>query len=178
MQLIFANTGSQGAVFHVYDKLHLDRIPRHYTVEAGKQLSDYWNAAASDSGKYELWVYSSNGFVRSFKGDALAADASAFKPEVQVCYEPATGQVYLKVNNTGTAAGKVRVAANAYRTDGPWTLDVAAGATGTLHWNLDDSGHWYDFTVTADNFERRFSGRVETGKAGVSDPAMALHLKA
>jgi phospholipase C len=177
LQLIFSNTGTQGAVFHVYDKLHLDLIPRRYTVEAGKQLSDYWNTGATDSGKYELWVYSSNGFVRTFKGDALAADAAAFKPEAQVCYEPATGQVYLKVHNTGTAAGTVTVTSNAYRGDGPWPLDVAAGGTGTLHWNLDDSGHWYDFTVSGANFERRFSGRVETGKPGVSDPAMALHLK-
>jgi phospholipase C len=177
LQLIFANTGTQGAVFHVYDKLHLDLIPRRYTVEAGKQLSDEWNTGATDSGKYELWVYSSNGFVRTFKGDALAADAAAFKPEAQVCYEPATGQVYLKVHNTGTAADTVTVTSNAYRTDGPWPLDVAAGGTGTLHWNLEGSGHWYDFTVSGTGFERRFAGRVETGKPGVSDPAMALHLK-
>lgn len=178
VSLIFSNTGEQGAVFHVYDKLHLDRIPRRYTVEAGKQLQDYWNTDAGDGGKYELWVYSTNGFVRSFQGDALAHDAASFKPEVQVCYEPANGQVYLKVHNGGTAAGSVTVTANAYRTDGPWALDVAAGETGTLHWNLDDSGRWYDFTVTAGAVERRFAGRVETGKPGVSDPAMALHLTA
>ena len=178
VSLIFSNTGTQGAVFHVYDKLHLERIPRRYTVEAGKLLTDYWNANATDSGKYELWVYSSNGFVRTFKGDALAQASAAFKPEVQVCYDPVGGQIYLKVNSTGTATGQVTVTANAYRADGPWTLEVAAGALGTLHWNLDDSGRWYDFTVTADNFERRFSGRVETGKPGVSDPAMALLLQA
>jgi len=178
VSLIFSNTGEQGAVFHVYDKLHLDRIPRRYTVEAGKQLQDYWNTDAGDGGKYELWVYSTNGFVRSFQGDALAHDAASFKPEVQVCYEPANGQVYLKVHNGGTAAGSVTVTANAYRTDGPWALDVAAGETGTLHWNLDDSGRWYDFTVAAGAIERRFAGRVETGKPGVSDPAMALHLTA
>ena len=45
-----------------------------------------------------------------------------------------------------------------------------------LHWDLAGSGRWYDFTVTADNLERRFAGRVETGKPSVSDPAMALHL--
>ena len=177
VSLIFGNTGKQGAVFHVYDKLHLDLIPRRYTVEADKQLQDYWNTGASDSGKYDLWVCGTNGYVRSFKGDALAWSTAGFKPEVQVCYEPATGAVYLKVHNTGRAAGRVTVTANAYRTDGPWTLDIGANATGELHWNLDGSGHWYDFTVSADNFERRFAGRVETGKAGVSDPAMALHLQ-
>ena len=176
VSLIFSNTGSQGAVFHVYDKLHLDRIPRRYTVEAGKQLADYWNAAAADSGKYELWVYGTNGYVRVFKGDALAMDTAAFKPEVQVCYDPAGGQVYVKVHNTGTVSGTVAVKPNAYRTDGPWSLEVAAGATGMLHWDLEGSGRWYDITVTADNLERRFAGRVETGKPSVSDPAMALHL--
>jgi len=176
LQLAFANSGAQGAVFHVYDKLHLDRIPRRYTVEAGKSLTDFWNTGASDSGRYDLWVYSTNGFVRTFAGDTLAHATAAFKPEVQVCYEPVGGQIYVKVHNTGSAAGTVTVTPNAYRTDGPWTLDVAAGTTGTLHWKLDDSGQWYDFTVRAAGFERRFAGRVETGRHSVSDPAMALGL--
>ena len=36
LTLIFRNSGEAGAVFHVYDKLHLDRIPRRYTVEPSK----------------------------------------------------------------------------------------------------------------------------------------------
>lgn len=52
------------------------------------------------------------------------------------------------------------------------------GATELVHWNLERSGSWYDFTVKSEAFERRFAGRVETGKASVSDPAMALHLQA
>lgn len=176
VKLIFANSGQQGAVFHVYDRLHLDRIPRRYTVEAGKTLSDYWNTGVSDSGQYDLWVYGTNGYVRSFKGDALASDTADFKPEVQVCYEPNSGQVYLKLHNTGSAAGRATVTANAYRADGPWVREIAPGETSLLHWNLNNSGHWYDFTVTAGHIERRFAGRVETGRHGVSDPAMALHL--
>jgi phospholipase C len=35
------------------------------------------------------------------------------------------------------------------------------------------SGHWYDLTLlTKEGFVRRFAGRLETGKNGVSDPAM------
>jgi phospholipase C len=178
LSLICANGGEQAAVFHVYDRLHLDRIPRRYTVEAGKSLSDSWNTGATDSGKYDLWVYGPNGFVRTFQGDALMHDTARFKPEVQVCYQPTTGHVYVKVHNTGSEAGRVTVTANAYRADGPWTIKVAAGATELMHWNLELSGNWYDFTVQSDGFERRFAGRVETGKPGVSDPAMALHLQA
>jgi phospholipase C len=36
VKLMFSNTGTHAAVFHVYDKLNLDAIPRRYMVEAGK----------------------------------------------------------------------------------------------------------------------------------------------
>ncbi|MGK6309649.1 phosphocholine-specific phospholipase C [Variovorax sp. DT-64] len=177
VSLQFANTGKQGAVFHVYDKLHLDRIPRRYTVEAGKTLSDTWNTGASDSGKYELWVYGPNGFVRTFEGDALFHDTAAFQPEIQVGYQAHSGHLYLRVRNSGKQRGRVTIAANAYSKHGPWTMDIKPGDIETQHWNLQTSGDWYDFTVSAENFERRFAGRVESGRPGVSDPAMALHLQ-
>ncbi|WNC88389.1 phospholipase C, phosphocholine-specific [Paraburkholderia sp. FT54] len=177
VKLMFSNTGKQGAVFHVYDKSHMDRIPRRYTVEAGKALEDYWDdTLKTDLGKYELWVYGPNGFLRTFAGNAVAASTATFMPEVQVCYDTDAGQVYVKLHNTGTAPGTVTVQSNAYRTDGPWQMNVPAGDVGMLHWDLSGSGNWYDFTVTGDNFMRRFSGRIETGKPTVSDPAMALHL--
>ncbi|WP_443089165.1 phospholipase domain-containing protein [Xylophilus sp.] len=40
---------------------------------------------------------------------------------------------------------------------------------------LGGSGNWYDFSVqcsTQETFARRFAGRVENGRDGVSDPAM------
>jgi phospholipase C len=173
--LIFSNTGQQGAVFHVYDKLNLDLIPRRYTVEAGKTLSDVWNIAADD-GEYDLWVYSTNGYVRTFQGDALGSSTSGFAPEVQVCYDPSCGQIHLNVHNSGAQAGQVTVSANAYFTEGPWTLAIPAGKIGTQAWPLAGSHYWYDFTVQSSGFERRFAGRMETGYDGVSDPAMALDL--
>jgi phospholipase C len=180
LQLLFSNTGAQGAVFHVYDKLHLDLIPRRYTVEAGKSLNDHWRSAATpaENGDYDLWVYSSNGFVRTFKGNSLQWAQAGFKPEVQVCYDPAAGNVYLKVHNRGSEAGQVSITSNAYFSEGPWTLAVPANGSAEQHWDLTRSAHWYDFSVTAAHFERRFAGRVETGRNGLSDPAMALHLQA
>jgi phospholipase C len=41
---------------------------------------------------------------------------------------------------------------------------------------LNRSHQWYDFSVTiagVDRYLRPYAGRVETGKAGFSDPAMA-----
>ena len=170
--LIFSNGGSQGAVFHVYDQLHLDAIPRRYTVEAQKLLSDAWYPTVSDAGNYDLWVHGPNGFVRHFSGNVASAHSAGFDPEVQVCYDLANAQIVLKMHNTGALAGSVVVRANAYRTDGPWTLDVGGGSIATMTWDLADSGQWYDFTVTAGSFARRFAGRIETGDDGISDPAM------
>jgi phospholipase C len=177
VQLLFANTGKAGAVFHVYDKLHLDRLPRRYMVEAGKTLDDTWDATG-DSGRYDLWVLGPNGFHRHFKGDLNALRASdGPKPEVRVCYDIANGNVYLSMTNTGRNAVRFTLHAKAYREDGPWTATVAGGATVEQHWELAGSGRWYDFAVTCDadpSYYRRFAGRVETGQHSVSDPAMGL----
>uniref|UniRef100_UPI0005BD9689 phospholipase domain-containing protein n=1 Tax=Pseudacidovorax intermedius TaxID=433924 RepID=UPI0005BD9689 len=178
VRLIFSNTGKQAAVFHVYDKLNLDRLPRRYMVEPGKQLEDSWAAATDNAGLYDLWVLGPNGYHRHFRGDlnALRAGGSA-NPELRVCYDVANGNVYLKMLNGGSGACSFTIRAKAYRNDGPWTATVAAGASAEQHWDLSGSGRWYDFAVTSSadpSFYRRFAGRVETGAPSVSDPAMGL----
>ncbi|MET3444069.1 phospholipase C [Variovorax paradoxus] len=177
VQLLFSNTGKAGAVFHVYDKLNLGRLPRRYTVEAGKTLDDTWNAATDNSGFYDLWVLGPNGFHRHFKGNLDALRTSGANPEVRVCYDIANGNVYLDMRNGGTKSCKFTVSATAYRSDGPWIATVDGGAAAEQHWELATSGQWYDFAVSCDadpGYLRRFAGRVETGKHTVSDPAMGL----
>ncbi|GGX20747.1 phospholipase C, phosphocholine-specific [Pigmentiphaga litoralis] len=175
VQLLFANTGQRAAVFHVYDSLHLDRIPRRYVVEAGKTLDDTWAPQAADAGRYDLWVLGPNGFHRHFKGDTTRLAVSKATPEIRVCYDIANGHVYAEMMNGGTNPVRFSIVSMAYRKDGPWTATVAGGATSTQNWSLTDSGRWYDFAVTCDTdpaFYRRFAGRVETGEHSVSDPAM------
>jgi phospholipase C len=174
--LLFSNSGTQGAVFHVYDRLHLDAIPRRYTVEAGKLLDDAWDPTAADAGAFELSVYGPCGFLRTFAGNLSSANHATFNPEVQICYNLMSAQVVLKVHNTGLQGGSVVVQANAYRADGPWTMHVAPQSTGSMAWDLAANGQWYDFTATAPGFVRRFAGRIEIGADSISDPAMAQSL--
>jgi phospholipase C len=177
LQLLFSNTGKAAAVFHVYDKLHLDRLPRRYMVEAGKMLDDTWAAMTDDGGAYDLWVLGPNGFHRHFKGNLNALRASNATPEVRVCYDITNGNVYLSMRNDGKTACRFTINAKAYRNDGPWTATVNGGASVDQHWELASSGQWYDFAVTCDAdpaYYRRFAGRVETGKHTVSDPAMGM----
>ena len=170
--LAFINTGRAGAVFHVYDKKHLDRIPRRYTVEAGKTLEDDWNVHY-DAGNFELLVYGPNGYYRSFKGNVGATE----EPVVHVGYEVSRGGVQLKVRNTLEKPIDITITDNAYHLGGPWTHKIRVGDDfEKLIW-LATSGNWYDFTITCaqnSGFERRVAGRVETGKDSYSDPVSAI----
>ena len=63
----------------------------------------------------------------------------------------------------------------AYKT-GNHPLQLAPGASRSLVLRLGRSHQWYDFSVTVageSHYLRRYAGRVETGKSGFSDPAMA-----
>ena len=169
LTLTFRNTGGVGVVFHVYDKLHLDRIPRRYTVESGKTIPDDWRLD-TDEGRYDLWVYGPNGFIREFRGTARSEGHAI--PEVAFEYDVANVSVRVIATNEGHGEAKLLVRANAYRTDGPWALRVARGRHVTRQWSLIASQHWYDFTVSGEHFERRFAGRLETGSHSVSDPSV------
>ena len=202
VQLLFANSGSAAAVFHVYDKLHLsDRLPRRYVVEPGKQLNDFWAAMTDDAGLYDLWVLGPNGFHRHFKGDLNRQRADgAPVPEIRVGYEKLGGDLFLQLRNDGRRECRFTVQSNkAYARpeargdgnnedrddraghdknhDGSWNVRVKGGGHATIRWSLGGSGHWYDFLVSCDAdaaYARRFAGRVETGRHSVSDPAMGL----
>ncbi|KCZ85971.1 phosphocholine-specific phospholipase c [Hyphomonas adhaerens MHS-3] len=165
ISLKFANTGKAGAVFHVYDKRHLDRIPRRYTVEAGKAISDVWDLEA-DEGQYDLWVLGPNGFLRTFRGDASKEIETSARMTLR------TGIVTLFMKNTGRTKQELSIDAGVYDGSEPVRVTVGAGRTLKREFDTSASNAWYDITVSAEGFERRLAGRIETGRDGFSDPAM------
>lgn len=176
VKLLFANSGEQGAVFHVYNKLNLALIPKRYMVEAGKSLDDLWPVDQDYQGQYDLWVLGPNGYHRHFKGDTKQLARLDINPEIRVCYDIANGSLYVDCMNQGTKAVRLNIHPVTYRVDAPLQLNIAAGASLTQHWNLDESRQWYDFEVTSpddSSFYRRFAGRLETGLDSVTDPAQA-----
>ncbi|VWC19972.1 phosphocholine-specific phospholipase C [Burkholderia lata] len=166
--LTFANTGTQGAHFWVYTG-DATAMPRRYTVEAGKQLTDTW--ALDANGNYLVSVWGPNGYFRRFAGSA-AADAGA-KPEITPCYDTANGDVYVTIANTGTGTLTVTATDVAYGSAAR-TLTIPAGQRVEAHWDLSCSSHWYDlqFAVAGNaGWTRRIAGHVETGQASLTDPA-------
>jgi len=171
VQLLFANTGKQAAVFHVYDRLNLDAIPRRYMVEAGKQLQDEWS---TQQGLYDLWVLGPNGFHRAFTGNLNQSLQQQALPEIRVCVEDCEAKLFLKVRHDGQSSSKLKVKANAYLPNQQWSIETT-NSEKELAWDMTEFGGWYDFTVYIESdasYSRRFAGRIETQKDSISDPYM------
>jgi phospholipase C len=173
--LTFANTGRAGAVFHVYDKKHLDRIPRRYTVGAGDELGGEWDVRA-DGGAYDLWVLGPNGFHRHFIGDLGRRQKRTAEPEVRVDYDTRRGGLRLTLRNRGHVHCTFRVLSNAYQHRWePLVVRVGAHEDRDHFLALHHSANWYDFTVLVvglDAYSRRLAGHMETGRHSLSDPGL------
>lgn len=177
--LDFINDGKKGAVFHVYDYYNLDLIPRRYSVEAGKTLSDdFWNTqapnyAGTPLGHYNLWVYGPNGFVRHFKGQLRDDRATGYThPDVQLGYNIEKSGINIALSHNAAEELEFTLRDNAYGA-APQTIRLVPGQTRTLFSPVRDSGNWYDVSVAGpDGFLRKFAGRMEDGKDHITDPAM------
>jgi len=162
-QITFANTGGVGVCFQVRDGLNLT-LPRSYTVEPGKSLSDSWAVAAA----YDLSVYGPNGFFRHFKGSLLGSEI-----EVGVSYDANGGGVGLVLANRGRVP-RLAIATDAYSHQ-QFAQILVPGESIGKYWPLQASFGWYDVAVVVEgdsSFKRQLSGHVETGKDSASDPAI------
>lgn len=158
IELTFQAQGDAAAVFHVYDRHALDLAPRRYTAVRGKPLSGRWGL---QDGSYDLWVLGPNGFHRHFTGKAGEAVP-------QLSWQLARAQNRLTVE---LVAGDAVVTPNAYAADhAAWRGEGKAHQ----HWSLEQTGGWYDVTVTSPTapfFAVRLAGRLETGRDTFTDPA-------
>jgi len=166
-----------GAPFHVYtpgkyrnqEKLRT----RAYAVAAGDRLTDSWELEGFEKGAYHLRVCGPNGFLREFAG-------SAGDPRVVIQCEytgqtgALTGDVELIVASDSDLTLTLQVTDHGYKS-GDHMIVIQPRGNRFLVMTLGQSHQWYDFSVTiagADQFLRRFAGRVETGKSGFSDSLM------
>jgi len=170
IKLIFENKGLAGAVYHVYDLNRLDDIPRRYTIESGKSLEDAWETASG--GKYDLEVFGPNGYFQKFSGNI-----SGNEPLATISYDHRRGGILLNLKNEGNSKLRLKLSSNAYDYAEQGSFDLEAGKSKRKSWDLNQSGNWHDFSVQSeDGYLHRFSGRVETARHSVSDPAMATEI--
>ncbi|HEY4087728.1 MAG TPA: phospholipase C, phosphocholine-specific [Bryobacteraceae bacterium] len=153
-----------GAAFHVYAPGKSGS--RAYAIKSGQKLSD---AIPIDGATYRICICGPNGFLRELSG---GADDPLL--DVDCEYAPNGDLNLLLTNRDAKQAHDLRVIDHSYGF-GAQNVSLNAGEKRTITLGLAKSFSWYDFSVTAGRFERRCAGRVETGKAGYSDPAMGRH---
>jgi phospholipase C len=143
-----------------------------YVVKAGDTISEDVPLAIFADGRYSIDIHGPNGFYRSFKGDLQPANVLT-----QALYErqgsSLTGNVEVRLHNSGTKPVRVTVQDNSYGT-GTVVKTLTTSNSTSVVLNLKHSYGWYDFTVKAEGSttECRFAGRVETGRSSFSDPLM------
>jgi phospholipase C len=167
VRLTFRCTGAAGVVFHVYDRMHLDRIPRRYTVGAGRQLDDVWEV--NRDGSYDLAVYAPNGFYRRFRGSTDQAET------VRVEYGQDKKSLCFLVGGNGSAERVFSIVDNVYSLGGPWQIATKATDSASLEIELA-ADRWYDFSITSRNnptFIVHVAGRIENGEHSTSDPIIS-----
>ena len=147
-----------------------------YGLTAGDSLTGAWPINEFENKHYHLRVYGPNGFYREFKGNAE-------DPAVQIDFgyqRHASGSIELTgnaeiflVNSMGNPQ-EIEIIDNAYKHNNQKTT-LQASTQASLVLNFEKSFGWYDFTVKVaghNHFEKRYAGRVETGRSSFSDPFM------
>jgi phospholipase C len=146
---------------------------RAYAAAAGTGVVDDWELEGPG---YHLQVHGPNGWMRELRGSATDPPL-----EVQVDYartrrsrSALTGEVEIRLVNRDRRNHQVVLTDHAY---GSRTVQrvLRPGDRATLRVPTRRSHGWYDFSLTlagVQPFAKRCAGRVETGKASYSDPAM------
>jgi phospholipase C len=164
-----------------------------YSVKPGDSITDSWPLHEFADGHYHLRVYGPNGFYREFEGNAAGdppvdirfayphtADSRTHPHTADSSTHPQTPgnstipTIELHVANTGNDAYTIEVIDHAYGARLK-TKTLDPGAKSALPLSFADSHGWYDFSVRVKEFqpfEKRYAGRIETGRDSISDPHM------
>ncbi len=149
---------------------------RSFAVKAGDTIEELFSLDTFESGKYHLDLHGPNGFYRTFKGsqqDPGLSISCTYEKQKGVG-EKLTGNVVLDFAiSEESEAISVRIIDRAYKNE--VLTKVLSKGTRRVVVDLSKSHRWYDLSIEVDgfdHFERRYAGRVETGEAGISDPAM------
>lgn len=161
---------SAGSPFHIY-AYGKDFVTRCYAVPAGGSVKDSWPLDIFNDGNYHFRVDGPNGFMREYKGNLKDNMVLDIGYHVDKNKKP-TGDLVVNVVTTSTGT-KVEINDNAYGQD-KQSFDPGKNTMVSNRIDLKNSSGWYDSTIRipGTSYEFRFAGRVETGKDGITDPAI------
>ncbi|MFC4048659.1 phosphocholine-specific phospholipase C [Actinomadura syzygii] len=161
--LRFAAKAGAGACFYV---TAAGQDPRTYTVEPDRALTGTWTGDA-----YDISARGPNGFHRRFAG----------RTDTPLAVEAHIENDWIRLALLNKSAKPVEFTIGDGYGDGhgarPKKVRVRPGGRANHRVPTARSSHWYDLTVTCDAdaaFVRRLAGHLETGRPGLTDPAVKI----
>ncbi|HVY75119.1 MAG TPA: phospholipase C, phosphocholine-specific [Puia sp.] len=149
-------------------------MPRNYALSAGDSISDLFSLELFDGKSYHLNIHGPNGFFRDLKGDLqdpLLRISCDYTKDRQ---GRPTGGLEFLVQHEGKGDYHLEIRDNSYK-NALINKTIAAGRATRIPVDTGKQSGWYDISILVNQFpvfERRYAGRVETGKDSISDPAM------
>jgi phospholipase C len=160
LELTLHNRGESAAHFAVYP--YAGELERPLHLDVGREHTQRI-AVAGDT--YELAVQGPNRFLCELAG---SRSGDAARVEVTLGSVPFRRVLALELENHGRETVTLRLTGLGHGRH-ERTVHRRPGRPRTINWDTDEG--WYDVELTARHdaaFRRRFTGRVETGRAGVT----------
>jgi phospholipase C len=171
-------SAAAGSPFVAYSRHGGDDLrTRNYAVKPGDRLTDSWPLDDFDGGKYDIAVYGPNGFFRSYLGNAddPAVDVRLNYVRAGASGTGLNGNIEIQViNRDQNLTFSIEFADESYKNAAQKRI-LEPGAKAAMVVDTQPSFGWYDVSVriaSSPLFEKRYAGRVETGRWSYSDPAM------
>lgn len=138
-----------------------------FAVKAGDEINYSWPVKSFNESRYNLELSGPNGFYRTFAGDKNDPDLL-----INTNYKTNGDIELVLVNKSKSSAYSVHLTDRSYK-QGDQKLSIKPTQTLRHIISLQKSRSWYDIELKVqdhDVFARRYAGRVETGKHGITDP--------
>lgn len=160
-----------GAAFNVYAYDHKsEKANWSFATSAGKSITYDWSLAEFRQDTYHLAVHGPNGYYRQYIGDSNFSGI-----HIEQRYIAHTDDIILNIQNNTQQVALLQLV-NHYDKGKKSSLKIAASKTHQVKVSTKSSHRWYDIEIllqtAPSTYHRRYAGRIENGKDGISDPLM------
>lgn len=165
-------TSALGAAFNVYAYgFKKDKANWSFATSAGKQIVYNWNLTNFAGSEYTLALHGPNGFYRLYAGDKEALGV-----QIAQKYDPKTEEIIFNILNQSEQKVDLKMQ-NKYATKNSIiNISVKKGEMKQIKVPTKKNYGWYDILFSNNgglSFKRQYAGRLENGKARITDPLMA-----
>jgi len=139
-----------------------------FATSAGREVDHSWALDDFEGDGYALAIHGPNGFYRY-----LAGDKSQLPIAIAQSYDLEREEIVLEMtNNTDTALKLPFLDHYAKKRQ---EIRISPSAVKTVRLGTSASHRWYDLEIALKDFggfSRRYAGRLENGRDGITDPMM------